>query len=439
MINRSGGSSSGSVTVPAASAVIGSRYRAPERVGIVGAGMVGLSTAWFLQEHGVQVTVLERDHVAAGSSWGNAGWVTPSLATPLPEPAVLRYGVRAVMSPASPVYVPPRADPRLLRFLAGFARNSTARRWRAAMEHLVPVNRRAFEAFDQLAAGGVRVPTSSAEPFLACYRSAREREMLVTELAEIRAAGQKVDFELLGGAQVRALQPVLTDEINAAVRIDGQRFCDPGRFVAALADSVRVRGGELREGVDVRGIRDRGADIAVELATGESALFDAVVVASGAWLSELAQPFGVRLPVQAGRGYSFSVAAHAVPAGPLYFPAQRVACTPLGDRLRIAGMMEFREPRAPLDQRRITAIVDAVRPLLAGVELASRRQEWVGSRPCTPDGLPVIGRTTSPRLFVAGGHGMWGITLGPVSGQLVAQALATGRLPAELEPFDPLR
>ncbi|SBW22237.1 D-amino-acid dehydrogenase [Candidatus Protofrankia californiensis] len=439
MTYRSDGRSPSSVTVPATSAVIGSRRRTPERVGVVGAGMVGLSTAWFLQEHGVQVTVIERDHVAAGSSWGNAGWVTPSLATPLPEPAVLRYGVRAVVSPASPVYVPPRADPQLLRFLAGFARNSTARRWRAAMESLVPVNRRAFDAFDQLAAGGVQVPTRPAAPFLACYRSARERETLVTELAEIRAAGQKVDFELLSGSEARALQPALTGEIDAAVRIDGQRFCDPGRFVAALADSVRARGGDLREGIGVRGIRDCDADMALELSTGQTARFDAVVVASGAWLNELARPFGVRLPVQAGRGYSFSVAARAVPEGPLYFPAQRVACTPLGDRLRIAGMMEFREPRAPLDHRRITAIVDAVRPLLTGVELASRRQEWVGSRPCTPDGLPLIGRTASPRLFVAGGHGMWGITLGPVSGQLVAQALITGRCPAELAPFDPLR
>ena len=95
-------------------------------VAIVGAGMVGLSTAWFLQERGVSVTVYDRKGVAAGSSWGNAGWLTPGLATPLPEPAVLTYGVRAVLSPTSPVYVPPSANPSLLRFLAAFARNSTA-------------------------------------------------------------------------------------------------------------------------------------------------------------------------------------------------------------------------------------------------------------------------------------------------------------------------
>ena len=167
--------------------------------------------------------------------------------------------------------------------------------------------------------------------------------------------------------------------------------------------------------------------------------FDAVVLATGSWLSQLARGFGVRTLVQAGRGYSFSVDVETMPHGPVYFAAQRVACTPLGDRLRVAGMMEFRGPDAPLDARRISAIVEAARPLLRGVNLDERHDEWVGARPCTPDGLPLIGRTRSPRVFVAGGHGMWGITLGPVTGRLLAQGVATGAMPPELAPFDPLR
>jgi D-amino-acid dehydrogenase len=411
---------------------------APRDVAVVGAGMVGLATAWFLQERGVSVTVLDRTGVAAGASWGNAGWLTPALATPLPEPAVLRYGVRAVLSPSSPVYVPPTADARLLAFLGRFARNSTAARWRKAMRALVPVNRRALGAFDALAAGGVQAPTHEAKSFLAAYRSQAERTALLEEFEHIRAAGQEVEFEALTGAEAREVEPALSDGVGAAVRLHGQRFVNPGEYVDLLARSVRARGGEIDERATVTDVREHGGQVSV--ATGQGTrVFDAVVLATGAWLGDLARPFGVRTLVQAGRGYSFSVPIEHVPSGPVYFPAQRVACTPLGDRLRVAGMMEFRRPDAPRDPRRVHAITEAARPLLRGADLDARADEWVGPRPCTPDGLPLVGRTASPRVYAAGGHGMWGVTLGPVTGQLLAETITTGRPPVELVPFDPLR
>ena len=401
--------------------------------------MVGLATAWFLQEGGAQVTVYERDRVAAGASWGNAGWLSPGLAAPLPEPAVLRYGLRAVLSPRSPVYLPLRADATLLRFLLSFVRHSTPGRWRRGMAAFVPLNERALEAFDVLAAGGVSAPTHPAEPLLACYRTERQTEALVTELHEIRAAGQRaVDYEVLSGDAARALDPTLTDAVGAAVRVHGQRYLHPPEFVRSLAHAITAQGGDVREGVGVHDIRPTGDEVVLDTTAGEER-HDAVVVATGAWLGGLSRRFGVRQVVQAGRGYSFSVAGERLPAGPLYFPEQRVACTPLGDRLRVAGMMEFRRPEEPLDPRRIAAITDGVRPFLSGVDLDDRQDEWVGSRPCTGDGLPLLGRTAAPRVFVAGGHGMWGIALGPVTAMLVAHSVLKDETPPELRPFDPLR
>jgi glycine/D-amino acid oxidase-like deaminating enzyme len=412
---------------------------APRRVAVVGAGMVGLSTAWFLQEHGADVTVFDRQDVAAGASWGNAGWLTPGLATPLPEPAVLSYGVRAVLSPSSPVYVPPSANPKLLRFLAGFARNSTAARWRRAMESLVPINGRALPSFDALTEGGVKAETRDAGSFLAAYRTADERRVLLEEIEHIRAAGQELEYEAITGDEARGVEPALSDEVGAAILLRGQRFVNPAVFVHALADSVRDRGGKIRVGEAVTDIRDEPGHVAVRTTGSDFEAFDTVVIASGVWLGDLAKRFGVRALVQAGRGYSFSVPMDRVPDGPVYFPAQRVACTPLGDGLRVAGMMEFRRPEAALDTRRIEAIVEAARPLLRGADLDARQDEWVGSRPCTRDGLPLIGATRSPRVFAAGGHGMWGITLGPATGNLLAEMIVTGRRPRELDPFDPLR
>jgi glycine/D-amino acid oxidase-like deaminating enzyme len=411
----------------------------PRQVAVIGAGMVGLATAWFLQEAGVEVTVYERDHVAAGASWGNAGWLTPALTAPLPEPSVLRYGLRAVASPRSPVYLPLRADPTLLRFAASFVAHSTARRWRRGMAAYVPLNERALEAFDILSAGGVMAGTHRAEAFLACFPRERDAQALLTELEHIRDAGQAAAFHPVTGWRVRAMEPALTDRVTTAVQIYGQRYLHPPEYLRSLAKAVSARGGEVVEGVEVTDLHEEQGRATVVTRTGERQRHDAVVIATGAWLGRLAGRFGVRQPVQAGRGYSFSVSVKKLPRGPLYFPAQRVACTPLNGRLRIAGMMEFRHPDEPADPRRITAIVDAVRPFLDGVDLDDRRNEWVGSRPCTPDGLPLIGATASQRVFVAGGHGMWGIALGPVTGQLLAQAVLKGETPPELAPFDPLR
>jgi D-amino-acid dehydrogenase len=410
----------------------------PQRVAVVGGGMVGLATAWFLQERGAEVTVLDRHRAGDGASWGNAGWLAPALTTPLPEPAVLRYGLRAVVNPASPVYVPLRADPALWRFLAGFARHCTSRRWRRAMTSYLAWNDRALEAFDVLEAGGVAAATRPAEPFLAGFRTDTDRRGLLAELTQMQSIGQKVEFEVLDGAEARRREPALTGHVGAALQLFGQRYINPPQFVDALAASVRARGATLREGVAVGDVHDSGDDVLLHTDAGPQR-FDAVVVATGAELNRLTRRFGVRHVVQAGRGYSFSVASSDLPGGPVYLPAQRVACTPLDGRLRIAGMMEFRRPGEPLDPRRIRAVADAVAPFLRGLDLEQRRDEWVGSRPCTPDGLPLVGRTASPRVFTAGGHGMWGMVLGPLTGQLLAEAVVTGRTPKELGATDPLR
>jgi D-amino-acid dehydrogenase len=430
---------------------VGDRTRdAPDQVAVVGGGIVGLCVAWYLQDRGVRVTVLDRDRLTRGpdptgaaSSWGNAGWLTPALATPLPEPAVLRYGLRVLWRSDSPVYVPPVADAGLARFVAGFVRHSTQRHWRTAMRALAPLTRTALEAFDVLAAGGVSAPTRAAAPLLAGYRRQADLDALLAEFTEIRAAGQRADVDVLDALTARDLEPLLGDEVRHVVAVHGQRYIDPGRFVAALADSIRERGGVISESTAVDTLRSVGDRVEVRAAAPSAAAvpgsFDAVVVATGAWLPRLAGPFGVRLPVQAGRGYSFHVATPQPPTGPIYFPASRVACTPIGEGLRVAGMMEFRAPDAPLDPRRIQAVVAATRGLLRDVDLDRRTHEWVGPRPCTPDGLPLIGRTAAPRVFVAGGHGMWGVTLGPVTGRLLAEMIVDGRSNPALAPFDPLR
>ncbi len=411
----------------------------PRSVVVVGAGMAGLATAWFLQEAGAEVTVVDRRGVAAGASWGNAGWLSPALTVPLPEPAALKLGLRTLLSPASPLYIPPRPDPRLARFLLAFTRNCTRRSWQVAMAGLAALNRGALSAYDDLARGGVAEPTRTGEACLLAFTSEAGRAPLVAELEAVRAAGQEVDFDLLTGAEARESEPTLSVRVDAAVRLHGQRQLNPGAYVTALADAVRDRGGKIVTGLEVTRIRDVGAGVVALASDGASVRADAAVLASGAWLGGLAAPFGVRTPVQSGRGYSFSLPPDGLPTRPTYFAEQRVVCTPLGDRVRVAGMMEFTAPDRPADPRRVQAIVNAARTLLPSADLTRRTDVWAGPRPCTPDGLPLVGPTRSPRVHVCGGHGMWGIALGPLSGKLLAESIVTGRRAPELTALHPLR
>lgn len=410
---------------------------APRRVVVVGAGIVGLSCAWSLQEYGVEVEVLERRHVGSGASWGNAGYVSPAFTVPLPEPSILRSGLRAVLDPRSPVALalPPRGE--ALRFLARMARNCTTARWQRAMAVYRPLNEQVFEAFDRQRSDGVRAATTQA-PLVAAFRHAHQAAGVMAELQGVAASGQAIDLDVLTGTQVRAAEPHLSQAICTGVLVQGQRYLTPSAYVGALAERVRGRGGNITEGAQVTAVQRRYDRVVLTSAELEVDA-DAAVVAAGSWLSPLLAEHGVRMQVQAGRGYSFTVPCPTPLRGPLYLPATRVAITPDGDRARVAGVMEFASPDARPRRGRIPSMVEAIRPLLEGLDLDARRDEWVGPRPLTTDGVPLVGATRTPGVYVAGGHGMWGVTLGPLTGNLLARFVSTGVRPAELAPLDPLR
>ncbi|GAA1139356.1 NAD(P)/FAD-dependent oxidoreductase [Ornithinicoccus hortensis] len=419
-------------------------FAPPEHVVVVGAGIVGLSTAWFLQQQGVRVTVLERSAVAAGSSWGNAGWLTPGMAIPLAEPSVLRYGIKAVLDPAAPLHVPITPDPGLWSFLLRFAARCTMPQWRRTMAALVPLNRMALDAYDEIEADPGLSARSTSGPFIAAFREHEHADGLLTEFEHIREAGLQIEHAEIDLAAMREAAPVITPSVRRAIRIDGQRFLDPGRYVAALGEAVRARGADLREGAEVRGLRHGPGGVAVDVVGAPPVLADAVVLATGAWLPQLARQYGVRTTLRPGRGYSFSVPQPLVDGQeqvqtPVYFPHERVICTPLAERVRVGGTMEFRGADEPLDPQRIASIVASARPLLTGLDLDSRQDEWVGSRPVTVDGLPLVGATRLPGVWVHGGHGMWGMCQGPATAKLLVEQMTTGVRPEALGPLSPTR
>lgn len=406
----------------------------PRSAVVVGAGIVGLSTAWFLQERGVKVTVVDRTGPAAGASWGNAGWVSPTLTIPLNDPAVLRYGLRSLASPTAPLHIPLRADLGLWSFLAKFAMNCRLSSWTRAAKANVPLNQECIEAYDVLTGNGVDVPTTDGA-ITALFETRRQAQHLMDELRRMAAVGETVTVTGLSGKSLREHVPLASPAITAGISVEGQRFVDPGRFVHALADAVVARGGNLVT-AEVNDVQPLGLGVIVTLPD-RLLSADAAVIATGAWLSRLAGRW-VDTPVRAGRGYSFTVPVHRPILGPIYLPDARVACTPYQGRLRVAGTMEFRSPEDPPQPARVEAIVASAAPLLDGVDWDARTDVWVGPRPVTPDGRPLIGEV-SQGIYVAGGHGMWGLAHGPVTGRLLAEYITTGKQPEALREFDPLR
>jgi D-amino-acid dehydrogenase len=407
----------------------------PRSAIVVGAGIVGLSTAWFLQERGVEVTVVDRTGVAAGASWGNAGWISPALTLPLNSPGVLRYGLRSLLDPAAPLHIPMAADSALGVFLMQFVRNSRRSSWKRAVRANVPLNEDAIEAFDVLVANGVEAPVTDG-PITALFRNTDQAEHMMRELRALENAGQQVSVTGLAGEALREQVPLASPAITAALSINGQRFVDPGRFVHALGQAVVDRGATIRT-VEIRDVSSSHNGVTLFPRNGAPLTADAAVIATGAWLPELTSG-RVRVPVQAGRGYSFTVPVDRPMPGPIYLPDVRVACTPYNGALRVAGTMEFRDPHDPVVPARVGAIIASASPLLEGVRWAERSDIWVGPRPVTPDGRPLVGEI-SRGIYVAGGHGMWGLAHGPVTGRLLAEQITTGKQPEVLRDFDPLR
>ena len=408
-----------------------------ERVAVIGAGSTGLTIGWYLQRAGVEVHVVDRVGVAGGSSRGNAGWLTPPLAGPLPEPAVLRYAVRAMFSTRSPLHISPRPSRRMAAFLTQLARNSTAARWSASMRHLAAINAIVFDAFDELEDHGVKVGASSTD-ILAVARTDHELEHLAGEITYAMSLGLDAHVDRLSGAEARALEPRLAATVGSGLLLGGQRTFDPMAFCYQLATDFRRRGGTVSDGIEVFGIDDDGYGVVLRDRRGEWGRFDAVVVATGAWLNDLTGRYGVRLPVQSGRGYSFTVPGPAAVTMPVYFPGERVVCTPLAGGTRVAGTMELGSPDAPFRHRRIRQIAAAIEPFLQR-EIDETIDEWCGSRPCSADGLPLVGRTRSSRVFVHGGHGMWGMTQGPATARLLAEMMLGRGRSDLLSPLDPRR
>jgi D-amino-acid dehydrogenase len=407
----------------------------PDPVIVVGGGIAGLSVAYYLRKRGAEVRVLETRRVGSGASWGNAGWITPAQAGPVPEPGLLGYGLRSLVDPGSALYFDPRQLLRMLPWLIRFARRCNEADHAAGRVALGSLAGRCFALLEAMAADGVEVELHR-EPLLVTAQDPAHAQTFLNRMRPLAALGFEPPARLLDREEVAAIEPALSRSVRAGFVIEQHCAVEPHKLTTSLRDRVSELGVEICEGTEVLDVELDGARaVALRTSTGREPC-DGVVLAAGAWLQRLARVFGARLPVEAGKGYSFELRPERMPRHALLLLEPHVGCSPFGERLRIAGTMEFSGVNGRLDRRRIDSIAHGARAMLDGWVDFDEDSVWAGLRPLAPDGLPIIDRHPAlANVFVAGAYSMLGMTLAAPAAEALTSFLLSGERPPVLAPF----
>jgi D-amino-acid dehydrogenase len=393
---------------------------------VVGGGVVGVCVAHFLAERGARVTLLERGQVASGCSYANAGLIVPSHSVPLAAPGVVGKALRWILNPDGPLYVRPRLDPALWGWLIRFGAACGEDRARAAIPLLRDLHRASVGLFERLAGGECGFERKG---LLLVYRTEEGFREGLEEAALLAESG--LASASLGADEARARVPRLRSGLAGAIHYPEDAHVNPLAFVQRLAAEAERRGVVVKTGVEVRGFEVSEGHIARVLTGAGEFRPDQVVLAAGAESPAVTRDLGLRLPIQPAKGYSVTMRGPEPPLPmPLLLMDSRVAVTPLGPRLRLAGTLELAGHDRSINARRVEAIRRAAREALEGLEALPEAEVWAGLRPCTPDGLPILGRpAVLSNLVVAAGHAMIGLSLGPITGLLTAQ-IVCGEAPA---------
>jgi D-amino-acid dehydrogenase len=406
---------------------------------VVGGGIAGLCAAYFLRKAGVEVQVLETRRIGSGASWGNAGWVTPAQAGPVPEPGLLAYGARSLVDRESALYFQPRQLIRMLPWLVRFARRCNEADHRSGRVALSALAERSVALLEEMRADGIPIELQRL-PLLVAARDAQPAQTFLARLEPVAGLGFELPGRLLDRDEMLAREPALTEAVSAGFVIEPHCTVNPQEVTAGLRDRLAELEVEIREGTEVLDVEiDAGRVVALRTSTGRERC-ESVVLAAGAWLRPLGRLFGARLPIEAGKGYSFEVLPRRMPRHSLLLLEPHVGCSPVGDLLRIAGTMEFSGINGRIDGRRLESIMRGAGRMLEGWTELDPDSVWSGLRPIAPDGLPIVDRHPHlENVFFAGAYSMLGMTLAAPAAQALTSFMLSGQRPDVLSPFTATR
>ena len=410
-------------------------------VGIIGGGIIGLTSAYYLTQAGHKVTVIEKGNLQEGCSFGNAGMIVPSHFIPLAAPGMISKGIRWMFNSKSPFYVRPSLNPDLLKWGYLFYRNSSQANVDNAIPALKELSYYSKSLYQQMAK---KLPFDFGyhERGLLMLYKTEEIESEERETAEI-ANHYGVEARVLTAEQVQDMEPDVRVDVRGGVYFPGDAHLTPQHFINALIHYLKEAGVEFKTDCEVFDFRIENNKIQ-ELTTNlGNYSFDEVILAAGSWSGTVAKRLQLSLPMQAGKGYSFTLNNIQKNVRiPSIFLEAKVAVTPMENNLRFGGTMEITGVNHKISMNRVRGIVESIPKYYPEmkVDVPGKEKVWHGLRPCSPDGLPYVGRSKQlQNLIVATGHSMLGISLGPGTGRVVADLMDGKKPDVGLSAFDPER
>jgi len=396
------------------------------KVLIIGGGIVGLSSAYYLQKKGYQVTVLDKGDVVDNCSFGNAGMIVPSHFVPLAAPGMISQGIRWMFNSKSPFYVRPALNLNLINWGLKFMKHATPKHVQQSAEPLRDLSLLSKKLYEDLA----KEPGFNFEltnnGILAFYKTEKAGEE-EAHLAE-KANELGLDMAVLSATECKTLQPELELDVLGAVHYRCDAHLYPGKLMQDLLHYLEQNDVKIVRNKEVNKIESEGNRITKVFTGTDIWEADEYVLATGSWSPAVAKMMDLNISLMPGKGYSFM---EPEPENRVTIPAllceARVAITPMNGSIRYGGTMELDKINTKINMQRVEGIVESVPKYFPDLkpQLPAENKIWYGFRPSSPDGLPYIGRSHQKKnLIVATGHGMMGLSLGPATGLLVSQIIA---------------
>jgi D-amino-acid dehydrogenase len=406
-------------------------------IGIIGGGIIGLSTAYFLNKEGHQVTILDQGDLKVGCSTGNAGMIVPSHFIPLAAPGMMAKGLRWMFNSKSPFYVRPRLSGDLIKWGYQFYKHSTKQHVEQSIPALKEISLLSKVLYQKWAN---ELPFDFGyheKGLLMLYKLASVEH----EEMETAALANKIGIEahVLNAKEVQDLEPDVKVSVKGGVYFPGDAHLTPGKLFAGMVDHLSTLGTKMVTHCEVTSFETSSNKVNQIITNKGAFTFDEIVIATGSWSGGVMKKLQLALPMQAGKGYSFTLPnmkknVHI----PSIFLEARVAVTPMGSDLRFGGTMEIVGVDHSINMNRVKGIVDSIPNYYPemDVQMPSVNELWHGLRPCSPDGLPYIGRLKNiTNVIVATGHSMMGLSLAPGTGKLTAELVNRKKTSMRLDAF----